>query len=90
MARRAASGRLGGLSPAHPAGECTSESEAESAKESPQHVPAAAPRIQEQQRGGWQPGEDAEPWDLGTEDRSDSGDSDLEPALCSPTGEADT
>ncbi|NWZ40325.1 TEX14 kinase, partial [Brachypodius atriceps] len=82
MAKRVASGRLGGLSCPSPAGECTSESE-ESVQGSPQHVPAAAPRIQ---RCGWQPGEDAEPWDLGTEDRSDSGDTDLEPALPSPTG----
>lgn len=83
MAKRAASGRLGGLRCPSPAGECTSESE-ESVQGSPQHVPAAAPRIQ---RCGWQPGEDAEPWDLGTEDRTDSGDTDLEPALSSPTGE---
>lgn len=82
MARRAASGRLG-LSCPYPAGECTSESEAESVKETPQQVP----KRQEQQSCGWQPGEDAEPWELGTEDRTDSGDSDLEPALTSPTGE---
>lgn len=82
MARRAASGRLG-LSCPYPAGECTSESEAESVKETPQQ----GPKRQEQQSCGWQPGEDAEPWELGTEDRTDSGDSDLEPALTSPTGE---
>ncbi|KAM4886594.1 inactive serine/threonine-protein kinase TEX14 [Sylvia borin] len=85
MARRAASGRLG-LSCPYPGSECTSESEAESVKETPQQVPAAAPKRQEQQRCGWQPGEDAEPWHLGTEDRTESGDSDLEPALRSPTG----
>ncbi|XP_056362936.1 inactive serine/threonine-protein kinase TEX14 isoform X2 [Oenanthe melanoleuca] len=82
MARRVASGQLG-LSCAYPASECTSESEAESGRESSQHVPAGAPRRQEQQSCGWQPGE---PWDLGTEDRAESGDSDLEPALRSSTG----
>ncbi|NXP65644.1 TEX14 kinase, partial [Chloropsis cyanopogon] len=82
MARRVASGRLG-LSCPQPASECTSESEAESVKETPQHVPAGTPKSQEQQRCGWQPDE---PWDLGSEDRSDSGDSDLEPAPRSSTG----
>ncbi|NWS27887.1 TEX14 kinase, partial [Polioptila caerulea] len=83
MARRVASGQLG-LSCPYPAGECTSESEAESVRESSQHGPAGAPRGQEQQRCGWQPGEAAE--DLGSEDRTESGDSDLEPALRSSTG----
>ncbi|XP_068066727.1 inactive serine/threonine-protein kinase TEX14 [Anomalospiza imberbis] len=87
MARRVASGRLG-LSCPYPASECISESEAEGVKETPQHppVPARAPKSQEQQRCGWQPGEAAEPWDLGSEDRTSSGDSDLEPALRTPTG----
>ncbi|NXM20463.1 TEX14 kinase, partial [Ploceus nigricollis] len=85
MARRVASGQLG-LSCPYPASECTSESEAESAKESPQRVPGRVPQRQGQQRGGWQPGEAAEPWHLGSEDRSDSGDSDLEPALRTSTG----
>ncbi|NWX59053.1 TEX14 kinase, partial [Promerops cafer] len=85
LARRAASGRLG-LSCPYPASECTSESEAESAKEPPQHVPARAPGGQEQQRCGWQAGEGAEPWPLGSEDRTESGDSDLEPALSSSAG----
>ncbi|NWY70592.1 TEX14 kinase, partial [Erithacus rubecula] len=84
MARRVASGQLG-LSCADPASECTSESEAESVKESCQHIPAGFPRSQEQQRCGWQPGEAAEPH-LGTEDTAESGDSDLEPALRSCTG----
>nr|XP_031362354.1 inactive serine/threonine-protein kinase TEX14 [Lonchura striata domestica] len=79
MARRVASGRLG-LSCPYPATECTSESEAESVREPPQPVPGRAPKIQEQQRCGWQPGE---PWE---EDRTDSGDSDLEPALRTSTG----
>ncbi|XP_059721910.1 inactive serine/threonine-protein kinase TEX14 isoform X5 [Haemorhous mexicanus] len=83
MARRVASGQLG-LSCPCPASECTSESEAESVKEAPQEVPAGAPRSQEQQGCGWQPGEAAEPWD--SEDRSDSGDSDLEPAPRTSTG----
>ncbi|XP_063029977.1 inactive serine/threonine-protein kinase TEX14 [Melospiza melodia melodia] len=75
MARRVASGRLG-LGCPYPGSECTSESEAESVKEMPQDVPAGTPRAQ--QGWGWQPGEAAEPWD--SEDRTDSGDSDLEPA----------
>ncbi|NXO40771.1 TEX14 kinase, partial [Locustella ochotensis] len=83
MARRAASGRLG-LSCPYPGAECTSESEAESVKETPQHVPARAPKSQEQQSCGWQPGEGAEPWD--SEDGAESGESDLEPALPSPAG----
>ncbi|NXM91005.1 TEX14 kinase, partial [Oenanthe oenanthe] len=82
MARRVASGQLG-LGCAYPASECTSESEAESGRESSQHVPAGAPGRQEQQRCGWQPGE---PWHLGPEDRAESGDSDLEPAPRSSTG----
>uniref|UniRef100_A0A8C3UNI4 Inactive serine/threonine-protein kinase TEX14 n=1 Tax=Catharus ustulatus TaxID=91951 RepID=A0A8C3UNI4_CATUS len=82
MARRVASGQLG-LSCAHPASECTSESEAEGVQESSLPVPATAPRSQEQQRCGWQPGGGAEPWHLGTGDRAESGDSDLEPALWS-------
>ncbi|NXD41404.1 TEX14 kinase, partial [Copsychus sechellarum] len=85
MARRAASGQLG-LSCAYPAGECTSESEAESVKERSQRVPAAAPRSQEQQRGGGRPGEAAEPWELGIEHRAEPGDSDPEPAAGSSTG----
>ncbi|NWZ82033.1 TEX14 kinase, partial [Poecile atricapillus] len=85
LARRAVSGRLG-LSCPYPASECTSESEAESAKETSQQVPAAAPHSQDQQRSGWQPPEAAETWDLGTEDRTESGESDLEPALTSSTG----
>lgn len=83
MARRVASGRLG-LSCPYPASECTSESEAESVKETSQH---RAPKNQEQQRCGWQPGEGAEPWDL-SEDRTES-ESDLEPALRSSPGEAE-
>ncbi|KAF2984111.1 hypothetical protein EK904_010466 [Melospiza melodia maxima] len=75
MARRVASGQLG-LGCPYPGSECTSESEAESVKEMPQDVPAGTPRAR--QGWGWQPGEAAEPWD--SEDRTDSGDSDLEPA----------
>uniref|UniRef100_A0A8C0UZI3 Testis expressed 14, intercellular bridge forming factor n=1 Tax=Cyanistes caeruleus TaxID=156563 RepID=A0A8C0UZI3_CYACU len=88
LARRAVSGRLG-LSCPYPASECTSESEAESAKETSQQVPAGAPHSQDQQRCAWQPAEGAETWDLGTEDRTESGESDLEPALTSSTGEAE-
>ncbi|XP_030915672.1 inactive serine/threonine-protein kinase TEX14 [Geospiza fortis] len=82
IARRVASGRLG-LSCPYSGSECTSESEAESVMEMPQEGPAGAPRAEEQQSCGWQPGEAAEPWD--SEDRSDSGDSDLEPAPSTST-----
>ncbi|NWV18763.1 TEX14 kinase, partial [Origma solitaria] len=82
MARRVASGRLG-LSCPYPAGECTSESEAESVKESSERVPPGAPKSRGQQRHRWQPGDGAEPWEP-SEDRTDSGDSDLE--LRSPRG----
>ncbi|NWV78112.1 TEX14 kinase, partial [Dasyornis broadbenti] len=82
MARRVASGRLG-LSCPYSASECTSESEAESVKESSQHVPARAPKRPAQQK--WQPGDGAEPWDVGSEDRTES-DSDLEPAFGSSRG----
>uniref|UniRef100_A0A8U8B925 Uncharacterized protein n=1 Tax=Geospiza parvula TaxID=87175 RepID=A0A8U8B925_GEOPR len=75
-------GRLG-LSCPYSGSECTSESEAESVMEMPQEGPAGAPRAEEQQSCGWQPGEAAEPWD--SEDRSDSGDSDLEPAPSTST-----
>ncbi|NXB05108.1 TEX14 kinase, partial [Cnemophilus loriae] len=85
MARRVASGRLGLRCP-HPASECTSESEAESVKETSQHVPARAPKSREQQRCGWQPGEGAEPWELGSEEGTESGESELEPALRSSAG----
>ncbi|NXT61741.1 TEX14 kinase, partial [Chaetops frenatus] len=80
MARRVASGRLG-LSCPVPAGECTSESEAESAKKTSQH---RTPKSAELQRCGGQPGEAAEPWD--SEDGPESGESDLEPALRSSPG----
>ncbi|XP_031985990.1 inactive serine/threonine-protein kinase TEX14 isoform X3 [Corvus moneduloides] len=85
MARRVASGRLG-LSCPYPASECMSESEAESVKETSQHVPARAPKSHEQQRCRWQPGDAAEPWDLGSEDRTESEESDPEPSLRSSTG----
>uniref|UniRef100_A0A8C3H4G2 Testis expressed 14, intercellular bridge forming factor n=1 Tax=Corvus moneduloides TaxID=1196302 RepID=A0A8C3H4G2_CORMO len=88
MARRVASGRLG-LSCPYPASECMSESEAESVKETSQHVPARAPKSHEQQRCRWQPGDAAEPWDLGSEDRTESEESDPEPSLRSSTGEAE-
>ncbi|NWI36550.1 TEX14 kinase, partial [Picathartes gymnocephalus] len=82
MARRVASGRLG-LSCPFPESECTSESEAESAKKTSQHRTPTSPGLQ---RCGGQPGEAAEPWDVGSEDGTESGDSDLEPALWSSPG----
>ncbi|NWI54015.1 TEX14 kinase, partial [Calyptomena viridis] len=85
MARRVASGQLG-LSCPCPASEGTSESEAESTKETFQHVTARAPKSQAQQRCRWQPGDDVEPWDLGSEDRTESEESDVESALRSSRG----
>ncbi|NWQ64732.1 TEX14 kinase, partial [Neopipo cinnamomea] len=85
MARRVASGQLE-LSCPCPASEGTSESEAESAKEPFQHVTARAPKSQAQQRCRWQPGDDVEPWDPGSEDRTGSEESDLESALRSSGG----
>ncbi|XP_027759124.1 inactive serine/threonine-protein kinase TEX14 isoform X2 [Empidonax traillii] len=85
MARRVASGQLE-LSCPCPPSEGTSESEAESAKEPFQHVTARAPKSQARQRCRWQPGDDVEPWDPGSEDRTGSEESDLESALRSPGG----
>ncbi|NXM27817.1 TEX14 kinase, partial [Oxyruncus cristatus] len=85
MARRVASGQLE-LSCPCPASEGTSESEAESAKEPFQHVTARAPKSQARQRCRWQPGDDVEPWDPGSEDRTGSEESDLESALRSSRG----
>ncbi|NXM75048.1 TEX14 kinase, partial [Serilophus lunatus] len=85
MARRVASGQLD-LSCPCPASEGTSESEAESTKETFQHVTARAQRSQAQQRCRWQPDDDVEPWDLGSENRTESEESDLESALRSSRG----
>ncbi|NWS96883.1 TEX14 kinase, partial [Mionectes macconnelli] len=85
MARRVASGQLE-LSCPCPPSEGTSESEAESAKEPFQHVTARAPKSQAQQSCRWQPGDDVEPWDPGSEDRAGSEESDLESALRSSGG----
>ncbi|NXF09061.1 TEX14 kinase, partial [Smithornis capensis] len=85
MARRVASGQLG-LSCPCPASEGTSESEAESTKETFQHVTARAQKSQAQQRCRWQPGDDVEPWDLDSEERTESEESDLESALRSSRG----
>ncbi|NXF99195.1 TEX14 kinase, partial [Sakesphorus luctuosus] len=85
MARRVASGQLE-LSCPCPASEGTSESEAESARDTFQHVTARAPKSGAQQRCGWQSGDDVDPWDPGSEDRTESEDSDLESALCTSRG----
>ncbi|NWQ86758.1 TEX14 kinase, partial [Burhinus bistriatus] len=85
MARRVASGQLE-LSSAYRAGECTSESEAESIKEAFQHVTVRVQKSQDQQRHGWQTGDNVESWDLGSEDRSESEESDLESAFRSSGG----
>ncbi|XP_059685218.1 inactive serine/threonine-protein kinase TEX14 [Gavia stellata] len=85
MARRVASGQLE-LRSLYPASECTSESEAESIKEAFQHVTVRVQKSQDQQRYRWQTGDNVEPWDLGSEDRSESEESDLESAFRSSGG----
>ncbi|NXV22217.1 TEX14 kinase, partial [Cepphus grylle] len=85
MARRVASGQLE-LGSAYAVTECTSESEAESIKEAFQHVTVRLQKSQDQQRDGWQAGDNVESWDLGIEDRSESEESDLESAFRSSGG----
>ncbi|XP_054022190.1 inactive serine/threonine-protein kinase TEX14 [Dryobates pubescens] len=85
MARRLASGHLELGSP-HPANEFTSESEAESVKEAFQHVTVRCQKSQGQQRYRWQTGGNVEPWDLGSEQRSESEESDLESTFRSSGG----
>ncbi|NXK09026.1 TEX14 kinase, partial [Herpetotheres cachinnans] len=85
MARRVASGQLE-LGSLYPASECTSESEAESIKEPFQHVTVRVQKSQDQRRYRWQTGGNVEPWDLGSEDRSESEESDLESAFRSSEG----
>ncbi|NXE78735.1 TEX14 kinase, partial [Cochlearius cochlearius] len=85
MARRVASGQLELGSPC-PVTECTSESEAESVKEAFQHVTLRVQKSQDQQSFRWQTGDNVEPWDLGSEDRSESEESDLESAFRSSGG----
>ncbi|NXW85553.1 TEX14 kinase, partial [Alopecoenas beccarii] len=83
MARRVASGQLE-LSSSYPAGECTSESEAESIKEAFQHL--RVQKSQDQQSYRWHTGDNVEFWDLGSEDRSEYEESGLESAFVSPGG----
>ncbi|KAM6192264.1 inactive serine/threonine-protein kinase TEX14 isoform 7-T9 [Sarcoramphus papa] len=85
MARRVASGQLK-LGLPYPASECTSDSEAESIKEAFQHVTVRVRKSQDQQRYRWQTGDNVESWDLGSEDRSESEESDLESAFRSSGG----
>ncbi|NXL43069.1 TEX14 kinase, partial [Podilymbus podiceps] len=85
MARRVASGQLE-LSSPYPASEWTSESEAESIKEAFQHVSVRVQKSQGQQRDRLQMGDNVESWDLGSEDRSESEESDLESAFRSSGG----
>ncbi|NXW19510.1 TEX14 kinase, partial [Circaetus pectoralis] len=85
MARRVASGQLELGSP-YPASEYTSESEAESIKEAFQHVTVRVQKSQDLQRYRWQTGDNVEPWDPGSEDRSESEESDLESAFRSSGG----
>ncbi|NXT90318.1 TEX14 kinase, partial [Anhinga rufa] len=85
MARRVASGQLELGSP-YPASECTSESEAESIKEAFQCVTLRVHKRQGQQGYRWQTGDNVEPWDLRSEDRCESEESDLESAFRSSGG----
>ncbi|KAM6048337.1 inactive serine/threonine-protein kinase TEX14 isoform 2-T2 [Theristicus caerulescens] len=85
MARRVASGQLELGSP-YPASKCTSESEAESIEEAFQHVTLRNQKSQDQQRYRWQTGDNVEPSHLGSEDRSESEESDLESAFGSSGG----
>lgn len=89
MARRVASGQLELGSP-YSASECTSESEAESVKESFQHVTVRCQKSQGQQRHRWQTGGNVEPWDLSSEDRSESEESDLESTFRSSGGKVES
>uniref|UniRef100_A0A8C3JLP1 Testis expressed 14, intercellular bridge forming factor n=1 Tax=Calidris pygmaea TaxID=425635 RepID=A0A8C3JLP1_9CHAR len=77
MARRVASGHLE-LGSACAASECTSESEAESIREAFQHVTLRVQKGQDQQRCGWPTGDNVESWGLGSEDGSESEESDLD------------
>ncbi|KFQ91544.1 Inactive serine/threonine-protein kinase TEX14, partial [Nipponia nippon] len=85
MARRVASGQLELGSP-YPASKYTSESEAESIEEAFQHVTLRNQKSQDQQRYQWQTGDNVEHWHLGSEDRSESEESDLESAFGSSGG----
>ncbi|KFO93500.1 Inactive serine/threonine-protein kinase TEX14, partial [Buceros rhinoceros silvestris] len=85
MARRVALGQLRPGSP-YAASEWTSESEAESIKEAFQHVTVRVQRSQDPLRDRWQTGGNVEPWDLGSEDGSESEESDLESAFRSSEG----
>ncbi|KFP66224.1 Inactive serine/threonine-protein kinase TEX14, partial [Cariama cristata] len=85
MARRVASGQLELRCP-YPASDCASESEVESVKEAFQHVTVRVQKNQDQQRYRWQTGGNTEPWDLGSEDKSESEESDLESAFRSSGG----
>ncbi|XP_062448729.1 inactive serine/threonine-protein kinase TEX14 isoform X3 [Rhea pennata] len=84
MARRVASGQLELISP-YPPSEYTSESEAESIKEAFQHVTIRVQKSQDWQKDRrWKVDDNAE--DLGSEERSESEDSDLESAFNSLGG----
>ncbi|NXR07185.1 TEX14 kinase, partial [Semnornis frantzii] len=85
MARRVASGQLELGSP-YSASECTSESEAECVKEAFQHVTDRCQKGQGRERHRWQTGGNAESWNLSSEDRSESEESDLESAFRSSGG----
>ncbi|KAM6315758.1 LOW QUALITY PROTEIN: inactive serine/threonine-protein kinase TEX14 [Podargus strigoides] len=85
MARRVVSGQLELGSP-YPASGWTSESEAGSTKEAFPHVTVKVQKSQDQEKCRWQKGDNVESWDPGSEDRSESEESDLESAFGSSEG----
>ncbi|NXI41015.1 TEX14 kinase, partial [Galbula dea] len=85
LARRVASGQLE-LDFPYSASEYTSESEAESIKEAFQHVTCRVQKSQGQQRCRWQTGGSFEPWELGSEHRSEPEERGLESVLRSSRG----
>eukprot|EP00076_Gallus_gallus_P032214 XP_024997752.1 inactive serine/threonine-protein kinase TEX14 isoform X8 [Gallus gallus] len=85
MARKVASGQLELIAP-YLASDCTSESEVESIKEAFQHVTSRVQKGRDQREDRWRTGDNAEPWDGGCEDGSESEESDLESIFRSSGG----
>ena len=88
MARKVASGQLE-LIAQYLASDCTSESEVESIKEAFQHVTSRVQKGRDQREDRWRTGDNAEPWDGGCEDGSESEESDLESIFRSSGGKAE-
>lgn len=88
MARKVASGQLELIAP-YLASDCTSESEVESIKEAFQHVTSRVQKGRDQREDRWRTGDNAERWDGGCEDGSESEESDLESIFRSSGGKAE-